>query len=119
MNRRLSIVLSVIFLALPASTNAAQITLTDLKDICVGTGEASTAACKFYIWGVMEGVGLEAGLANDKAHFCVPEGVSSQRVISTVKEKITADLLAFPKDNDMPAVAFVSAVLQGAFPCSK
>ena len=92
-------------------------TLSDLRDICGGTDEASKAACNFYILGATEGAGLGAGVARDKGHFCIPEGVAASDMVLIVKKAMAADLAAFPKDKDMPAVSFVSAAMQHNFPC--
>jgi len=119
MRIRFAILLAVIFVVLPASMQAAQMTLSDLRDICGGTDELSTAACNFYILGVTEGAGLGAGVAKDKGHFCIPEGVSSKQMVLIVKKAMTADLAAFPEDKNMPAVSFVAASMQQAFPCGK
>lgn len=118
MRSRFTILLVAILFTLPASTQAAQMTLSDLRDICAGTDEVSTAACKFYILGVTEGAGIGAGIANDKTHFCITEGVSSQKMVLIVKKAMAQDLAVFPQDKDMPAVSFVAASMQQAFPCS-
>lgn len=119
MRSRFAILLAAAFFALPASTQAAQMTLSDLRDICSGADDVSTAACKFYILGVTEGAGIGAGTANDKAHFCIPEDVSSQKMVLIVKKAMAQDLAVFPQDKDRPAVSFVAASMQQAFPCSE
>jgi hypothetical protein len=119
MRNRFAILLATAFFALPASLQAAQMTLSDLRDICAGTDEVGMAACKFYILGVTEGAGIGAGMANDKAHFCIPEGVPSQKMVLIIKKAMTQDLAVFPQDKEMPAVSFVAASMQQAFPCSK
>ena len=98
MRIRFAILFSVALFALPASPQGSQMTLSDLRDICAGTDELPATACKFYILGVTEGLGLGAGAAKDKAHFCIPEGASSQQLVLIVKKAMTADLAAFPQD---------------------
>ena len=119
MKSRFAIFLAVALFALPASPQGSQMKLSDLRDICAGTDELPATACISYILGVTEGLRLGAGVAKDKAHFCVPEGMSSQKMVLIVKKAMTADLAAFPQDKDMPAVSFVAASIQQAFPCSK
>jgi hypothetical protein len=58
-------------------------------------------------------------VAKDKGHLCIPEGVSSKQMVLIVKKAMTADLAAFPEDKNMPAVSFVAASMQQAFPCGK
>jgi hypothetical protein len=92
-------------------------TTGDLQEICIGRDEGSKNACKFYILGVTEGTSVAAGVANDKAHFCIPEGVSASAMELVVKMAIGQDLMVFPADRDIPAVSFVAAAMQKAFPC--
>ena len=56
--------------------------------------------------------------AKDK-RFCVPEGLDSFAMELAVKMKMGEDLAVFPKDRDMPAVSFVTAVMFKQFPCEK
>jgi hypothetical protein len=119
MKNYLAILLAVIFFLQPALAHAAQMRLSDLNEICTGRDEASTSACKFYILGVTEGASVAAGVAKDHSHFCIPQGVSSQDMVLTVKRAMTKDLAAFPQDKDMPAVSFVAAAMMRAFPCNK
>lgn len=76
-----------------------------------------TMVSKFYILGVTEGTSVAAGVANDKAHFCIPEGVSASAMELVVKMAIGQDLMVFPADREIPAVSFVAAAMQKAFPC--
>jgi hypothetical protein len=101
------------------SAHAVQMTISDLHEICSATDEVSKAACRFYILGVTEGAGMGAGIAHDQRHFCTPEGVTSEKMVSIVKEAMKIDLAAFPQDKDMPAVSFVTAAMMRAYPCQK
>ena len=56
--------------------------------------------------------------AKDK-RFCVPDELSSAAMELVVKMKMGEDLAVFPKDRDMPAVSFVTALIAKQFPCQK
>ena len=99
--KNFAILFAAVLFALPGQ--AAQMTLSDLKDICSGSDEGSMMACKLYILGVTEGASIGVELGKDKTHLCVPEGVSSTDMVLIVKKAMTADLAAFPKDKDMPS----------------
>jgi hypothetical protein len=95
-----------------------QMKVSDLKEICDATSHAeSVAACKFYVLGVVEGLQIGVGIANDKAHFCMPDGVTATNMVQTVRVKMAGDLVLHPEDKDMPAVSFVGAVMVSTYPC--
>jgi hypothetical protein len=108
----------------PAS--ATQMTLGDLYKLCTSSSEGDKSACRFYILGVFEGAQLVGETVQDKSgslqevkdkRFCVPEGLASSAMELAVKMKMGEDLAVFPKDRDMPAVSFVTAVMFEQFPC--
>jgi hypothetical protein len=97
----------------PTAAYAEQMTVKDLQGLCSNTGDA----CRFYVLGAMEGASLAAGVVNDKAHFCVPEGVTQTEIVAVVKRLVAADLAQFPEDSRMPAISFIGAVLMKTYPC--
>jgi hypothetical protein len=110
-------VVAVVLFAFPTIAQAAQMTLADLKDICSGKDAANVSACRFYILGVTEGASIGPGVAKDKNHFCIAEGVSSEEMVLIVKRMMIKDLASYPQDKDMPAVSFVGAAMMSNFPC--
>ena len=114
------------FLCNPAA--AAQMTLGDLYKLCTSANEGDKSACRFYILGVFEGAAMGGGTVQDKRgnfqeakdkRFCVPEDLTDAAMELTVKMKMGADLAVYPKDRDMPAVSFVTALIAQQFPCQK
>jgi hypothetical protein len=93
--------------------------VSGLSDIC--RLDPADGSCRFYIFGVMEGLGLGSAVeaTSEKKHFCIPEGVTSYDVTGLVKTFMKLDLAKYPEDNDMPAVSFVAAILQKTYPCQK
>jgi hypothetical protein len=106
---------------------AEQMKLGDLYKLCTSSNEVDKIACRFYILGVFEGAQMVGGMVLDKSglqeakdkRFCVPEGLTSAAMELTIKMKMGEDLAVFPKDRDMPAVSFVTAVIDQQFPCQK
>lgn len=105
---------------------AAQMTLSQLHDICAETDQGGKAACSFYIWGVTEGASLVATSERDSSgkfhetknkQFCEPEGVKMSDMETLVKGMMAQDLVKFPEDMTMPAVSFVTAVVARKYPC--
>lgn len=96
---------------------AGRMTTADLISICGGSEEVTQNACKFYILGVTEGTSLAAGLAADKGHFCIPEGVTATEMVLVFRRVVQQDIRAFPADLEMPAVSMVGAIMQREYPC--
>jgi hypothetical protein len=88
--------LAAVLLFFPAPAHAAQMKLSNLNEICASTNNDDKSACQFYILGVTEGTSLAAGVANDKGHFCIPEGVLSTDMVTIVKRAMTKDLAPSP-----------------------
>jgi hypothetical protein len=118
---RATIVMAALLLLalIPQHAFADQMKLSDLNLFCKSSDEGTHNACKFYILGVFEGASISAGVNNDKTHICVPEELSSTAMEFAVRKQMAEDLEFFPKDADMPAVSFVTAVIVKSFPCKK
>jgi hypothetical protein len=112
---RVTLALSMVLVGSPAI--AGQMTVGDLQMICSGTDAESRAACRFYILGVTEGVGLAAG--DTPNAYCIAPGTSSIALAEAVEAVLKDDLSVFPKDRELAASGFVSAVVFRAFPCGR
>ena len=112
------VVAATVFLAWPAfaKPESSQMTVGDLQILCEGSNVGE--ACRFYILGVVEGSALAAGVAKDKAHFCVPDGLSNAAMVSVIKNFVARDLKAYPADSGLPAVSFIAAGVMRAYPCA-
>jgi hypothetical protein len=78
-------VLALVLLT-PQTAIADQMTTADLIELC--DGRVTEEGCRLYILGVTEGASLAAGLAEDKAHFCIPEGVTATEMALIFKRVI-------------------------------
>lgn len=96
-----------------------QMTVGDLRDYCAARDGASRNACRFFILGVTQGVGLGAGEARDRAHFCIPDGLAADDMVMIVRRAMAKDLAAFPRDLNKQAVSLVGAAMMQAYPCKR
>jgi hypothetical protein len=111
-----------VLLAITAPARAAEtqvMTVADLQEFCTASDEGSKAACRFFIFGVAQGLRLAAATLGDKTHYCIPDDLSAGAMELAVKLAIGQDLMVFPKDRDLEASGFVGAALIKAFPCGK
>jgi hypothetical protein len=106
-------------LAMLNVAHAAAMTVGDLKNFCTATDAESVVACRFFIYGVVQGIVLAAGKLGDTELFCIPDGLSMPAMESTVKLAIEQDLAFFPKDSGLEASGFVGAAMMKAFPCQE
>ncbi len=95
----------------------AEMTAADLYSFCNSHDPSVEPACRFYILGVVQGIGIGSGAANDKSHFCVPDDVPASQLVGIFKK--TAEVLQknFPADMNSPAASIVGAAMAQKFPC--
>lgn len=106
-----------LFLGLSISTPASAMTVRELQVACVGMTDRTKATCEDYILGVVDGAVFEASLVGDKAHFCVPGGISGDKLVLLIRTAMDGDVKAHPQDSSMSAVPFIGAVMMKVFPC--
>ena len=92
-------------------------TVSNLREVCSRSDKDSKKACDYYILGVTEGINKAATFVGDKKTFCIPESVSLIILESLIKKTIEEDLMVYPADRDLAAVAFVLEATQKAYPC--
>ncbi len=96
---------------------AVEMNVDDLKTLCTGGGEVNKAACKFYILGVADGIGVANAATAHHKTLCVPDSISSSTMTSAVEKSIGEDLMMFPDDKGLPAGSLVGVALAGHFAC--
>ncbi len=111
---------------LSAPAYAEDFSLGALYKTCTSSAADDKTACRFYIYGVFEGaklVGASVQTADGKMQeatekrFCVPDEMTSEAMELLIKRNMGADLAVYPDDGRMPAVSFISSVIQVSFPC--
>jgi hypothetical protein len=94
-------------------------TVGELKEFCTASDHESRAACRFFIYGVFQGIRLGIAEAKDTGRFCLPDDLSLSSMETIVKVAIGQDLMLFPKDSDLEASGFIGAAMIKAFPCRR
>jgi hypothetical protein len=86
---------------------------------------SSRTACRFYIFGVVEGVeegdgSVKAGngqwVERRKTHFCLPT-MSQAKMVEIITNTMPLWEKLFPGDMKFPAVVAVDAVFSQQYPC--
>ena len=97
-------------------------TAGDLQEICIGSNAESKAACRFYLWGITQGISMGMSIADGKTDGgrpCIPENISASAIELAVKMKLGEDLMVFPDDRKLDASGVVGGILVSTFPCRK
>lgn len=105
-----------------ASNESSPMTAGDLQEICTGQDAGSKAACRFYILGITQGIGIGIAIADTKPKSmrpCTPENISSSALELAVKMKLGQELMVFPEDKKLDAAGVIGAILADTFPCGK
>lgn len=102
------------------------LSVKQLQTLCESSEEGDQAACSFYILGAFQGLSL-AGAAESAGgkfiekrtgkHFCVPDNLPATEMRKRVLAQMTLDLQRYPADAQLPAVAFIAAMIEVTYPC--
>jgi hypothetical protein len=109
--------------------NAEELLAGDLYSFCVSNDQMISNACRFYVLGVVQGVGLGDGSTMDasgkqmverkKTIFCIPEGMSQTQMVSLVRDLLALDFKVYPEDKKLAAAGMVAGVMHTKFPCPR
>jgi hypothetical protein len=102
-----------------AALDQSEMTASELYVFCTANDEASQNTCGIYILGVVQGLGLAARMDNDKTHFCFPDNLTEEQLVSFALKAMEADFDAHSEDRKLPAVSVVSEAMIHTFPCVK
>ena len=97
---------------------AAPLKASQLLRVCADPGLDAKAACKFYILGVTDGLGIGSKEGNQTKH-CLSGVINSDTLVKAFVDNIAGELKRHPDEGDLPAGQVVVAVLETAFPCPK
>lgn len=122
--RKLAVVL--VFLASSAA-NAEELS-GQLYAMCTSKDEVATTACRFFIVGVVQGIGYgdSSVMGPDShlrqrstTHFCIPDDMRQSQMVSVFQNTVRLLVTKYPEDLKSPAVSIVDAAMDRAFPCAK
>jgi hypothetical protein len=108
--------------------NADELLAGNLYSFCTSNDQMVSNACRFYVLGVVQGVGLGDGSTMDasgkqmverkKTIFCIPEDMSQTQMVSLVRDLLALDLKVYPEDRKLAAVGMVAGIMHMKFPCA-
>jgi hypothetical protein len=121
--------LALVFATLAShAANADELSAGQLYAFCTSTDAVATAACRFYILGVVQGIGMGDGAtmgadrklrSRNKTHFCIPDEASQARMVAVFQDTVRLLVTKYPEDLKSPAVSIVDAAMNHAFPCPR
>jgi Rap1a immunity proteins len=94
-----------------------ELSAADLYLFCSSDDSNAKFACKYFLLGVVQGIGVAAAKANDKEHFCFPDDVSQSQLVEIFLKTSRKLKQKYPDDMNMPAVGIVGAAMMSEFPC--
>jgi hypothetical protein len=111
-----------------APAHSEELNTGQLYSFCISSDQATNTACQFFILGAVLGVRLADGsvlAANGTAterkrtHFSIPDDMSQSAMVNVFVNAVSLELKVYPEDAKLPAVVTVSAVMRGAYPCTR
>jgi hypothetical protein len=118
----LVIALSATLLAAAASTEGGAMSAGDLQSLCSGTDTTSRNACRSYILGVTQGIGVGISIADGKikgGRPCLPANLSADTLDQTVRSKLAHELAVSPAAGENGAAEFIGATMVSKFSCTR
>ena len=119
---------TVLFSGGARSANADELSAGELYSFCTSNDQMVSNACRFYVLGVVQGVGLGDGSTMDasgkqmverkKTIFCIPDDMSQTQLVSLVRDLLGLDFKRYPEDRELTAVGMVAGIMHTKFPCS-
>jgi hypothetical protein len=108
--------------------NADELLAGDLYSFCTSNDQMVSNACRFYVLGVVQGVGLGDGSTMDpsgkqmverkKTIFCIPDDMSQTQMVNLVRDLLGLDFKRYPEDRKLAAAGMVAGIMHTKFPCS-
>jgi hypothetical protein len=110
-----------------SATNADELLAGDLYSFCTSNDQAVINACRFYVLGVVQGVGLGDGTTFDasrkqmverkKTIFCIPDNMSQAQMVNLVRDLLALEFKGYPEDRKLAAAGVVAGIMHTRFPC--
>jgi Rap1a immunity proteins len=100
-----------------------QLSAGELYGFCKDEAFApSQAACKFYILGITQGMGVrmnDQGAFVESGSLCVPPDMTSEEMKLVFIRVAKNDFALFPEDKQLLASGLVGGIMARQFPCQK
>jgi hypothetical protein len=117
--------LALLALLLASSARAVnEMTAGDLYLLCTSADENDLTSCRFYVFGVVQGVILASTMTANRKFveknntvICLPGAVSKNQMVAIVRDTLKMTFAVYPRDRDLAAAGVVTAVFIQKFPC--
>ena len=103
------------------------LTAGELHSFCISAGQTELNACRFYVLGIVQGVGLGDGTYLDhatrklverkKTIFCPPENTPQAQIVAIARDSLQQLFAVHPDDKKLPAATTILGVMILKFPC--
>src|SRR5260370_37581377 len=112
MTRSVAAILVFASVVVSGAANAEELNAGQLYAFCTSQNEVASTACSFFILGVVQGIGLGDGALmgpngrikpRGRTHFCIPERVPQDRMVSIFQNTIRVLVDGDPEDLNAPA----------------
>jgi Rap1a immunity proteins len=123
------LVLTIALLLIAGSARADEMTAEDLYSFCASNDRMVSNACRFYVLGVVQGVGIGDGSYMDaksnqlierkKTIFCIPDDMPQSQMIDLVRDMLGLDFKRYPEDKKLAAAGMVTGIMHTKFPCPR
>jgi hypothetical protein len=126
--RKLLLIIGVGLASLGAAKADEEMTAGELFSFCTSADQVASAACRFYVLGVVQGIGIGDGTFMDatrkmverkKTIFCLPENTPQTQMVTIVRDTMRQIFVAYPDDKKLPATSSILAAMNRKFPCPK
>jgi hypothetical protein len=121
--------LTFVFLFIVCTARADGLTAGDLYSFCISNDKIVNGACRFFVLGVVQGVGIGDGSTMDasgqqmverkKTIFCIPDNMPQSQMVNLVRDMLGFDFNKYPDDKKLEAAGMVTGVMHTKFPCPK
>jgi hypothetical protein len=126
---RMRLLLTFFLILIVRTARADELSAEDLYSFCTNKDQMVSNACRFYVLGVVQGVGIGDGSTMDasgnqmvgrkKTIFCIPDNMPQSQMVSLVRDMLGLDFKKYPEDKKLEAAGMVTGIMHTKFPCPK
>jgi hypothetical protein len=120
------LVVAVALIGICGSAGSDELTAGVLLSLCNSTRDIERTACRYYIYGAVQGAGSvrdsavgEGGRTAQKqrAVICAPDTLPQSQMVDVFRLDMKSRLQLHPEEAKLPAVSLVMAAMNRQFPC--
>ncbi len=126
---RMRLLLTFFLILVVRTASADELSAENLYSFCTGKDQMVSNACRFYVLGVVQGVGIGDGSTMDasgkqmverkKTIFCIPDNMPQSQMVSLVRDMLGLDFKMYPEDKKLEAAGMITGIMHTKFPCPR